>query len=217
MLKIICIIGIFIFSNLMSYAEEKISFYQDKNRFNIVLPEGYCDITESIEGKFTKNYLENGFKNVGTPLIPKIIYRPCNHKNKAGHPWGYTAVFSSKLPNSLTKEEFFNLSSEGFEDSKITSDIINDVNKSHEMSDLGIDLKSMGNVKKIWQDENILIYYSTLNSTVNNIEINEVITSSIFIYKKYPIYNYIYEVYGEDDGLKSSQLLLESSKLTLGN
>ena len=64
MFKIICIIGIFIFSNLISYAEEKISFYQDKTRFNIVLPKGYCDITESKDGKLIKNLLENSLKNI---------------------------------------------------------------------------------------------------------------------------------------------------------
>ncbi len=217
MVKIIFVISIFIFSNLISYAQEKIFFYQNEKRFNIVLPKGYCDITQSVDGKLAIDHLENGFKNVGMPLIPKIIYQPCDYMNEQTHPWGYTAIFSSKLPNSLTKQEFFNLSSEGFEDTKINSDIMNDINKSHEMSDLDIDIKSMGNIKKIWQDEDILIYYSIMNSSVNNVEINEVVTSSIFLYGRYPVYNYIYEIYGEDNGLKSSQLLLESSKLTLGN
>ena len=209
---ILYILSFIIFFNYSAYSEEWVDIYSNSgDKLQVILPEGYCEISNTSTGKLLISHLHNTLSKSG--LTPKIIYKLCISQGE-NYPWGYIALFNEKLPNSLTQKDLSEVSSQGMRDKSNQDSIINEINEINQDIESGIKIRSFGIYNKVWDDENALIFYTTAKSVVKNKDIIEVITASVLLYKQYAVYNYIYENYGEHKPLKNAQLLLNAAKLT---
>lgn len=201
-----------LFINSPVFSDEKLYFYsKDGDKLGSTLPQGYCDFTNTNDGKDALKYLKKTLHN--QVLEPKIVYSLCN-SDGMHYPWGYVAIFKDKLPITFTQKELFDLSIEGFQNTVLTDTIIKDINQNHENFETKVKVNNLGKFNILWNDENALIFYTTSKASSYGKSITEVITGSIFLHNQYAYYNYIVEQLNENNPLKVAQYLLNSAKAT---
>ena len=214
MKAILYLLSFIIFFNYSAYSEEWVDIYSNSgDKLQVALPEGYCDISHTDEGKYYLNHI-----NITKANIPqfkhaeaKIIYNLCGQN--FDYPVGYILFNHKKHSSSYTQIELNKLESSTLNKS-FTNKIKQKVNKSHDLNSANIKVKSIGVPELIWEDENALIIYIKINTNVEGVQYIEEITSSSILYRNYGIYMYI--VQGESLGntLQNAQLLLNAAKLT---
>ncbi len=199
-------------------ADEKIQFLAGKSDLiQIFLPKGYCNITEKKTGIEILEKLTLQFSNIKkSSLKPKLIYKDCNKLNDK-YPWGYTAIDNQKFPVSKNQKDLFSQISRAAIDETKKFQILKDVNISLKNLNENIGIGSLGTVKKIWEDDNVIIFYSSIKNIIDGREETSVVTASAILHKNYPIFNYIFENPDQHKILYNAQLFLRSAKLTLND
>ena len=215
MKKILYLLSFIIFCNYSAHSEEWVDIYSKSgDKLQVALPDGFCDITHTDEGQLMKNQINETLKNISSHaknFEAKIIYNLCGHV--VDYPWGYVFFNNEKLPSSYTQTELNKLESDTYNKS-YTSEIKKKVNKSNNINDANIKIKSLGTPELIWEDENVLISHNTRISNTEGGKFVEEITGSSILYSNYALYMYIYELEGSDNILNNAQLLLNAVKLT---
>ena len=202
------------FINSPVLSDEKVYFNSNTgDKLRIVLPKGYCNLSDTDIGKEVFKHLKKTLAN--QPIVPKIVYNRCN-SSEINYPWGYVAIFKQKLPKTITQDELSKYSIDGFRDKELTESILNDINQNHNAFDTKIKVNELGKFNILWNDKDALIFYTTAKSKIGDKEIIEVITGSIFLNKQYAYYSYIVENYSQNNALKVAQELLGSAKATKG-
>ena len=205
----------FVIFCISAYAEEWVNIYSNSgDKLRIALPEGYCDITYTDQGQLLLNHLNKTIKNV--PLYAKnfeakVVYNLCGQT--FSYPWGYVFFNNKKFPSTYTQTQLNKLESDSFSKS-YSKEIKKKVNKSHDINNANIKIKSVGKPELIWEDENVLISYSKNIGNAEGEKFVEHLTSSAILYSNYAFYMYIYESEGSDNILNNSQLILNAMKLT---
>ena len=207
------LLSFIIFFNFIAYSEERVDIYsQSGDRLRVALPSGYCDISNTYEGRSISNHLNDTLNRVPEfYLIAKIVFNLCDQEY--GYPWGYILLRDKKYSSSFTQEKFNELESSGFSKDYLKG-IQDKVNDAHDLNDADIEIITMGTPEVLWQDNNALIFFQKLmGSHEGNVGI-EVYTAGGIVYKNYGVFTYIYELDGEDNPLKNAQLLLNAAKAT---
>ena len=58
----------------------------------LVLPEGYCDLTDSTKGQFFYNHIERATAQNPTLPQPAFVMLACEGEANSSYPWGYVTV-----------------------------------------------------------------------------------------------------------------------------
>jgi len=200
----------FINSHVLS--NERVYFNSNTgDKLTIILPNGYCDFSDTNIGKEAFSILQKTLHN--QVVVPKLVYKPCN-SDEIIYPWGYVGIFKQKLPNTITQNQLSKLSIEGFQDERLNETIIKDINQNHENFDTKVKIDNLGKMNVLWNDKDALIFYTTAKSNFEGQQIIEVVTGSMFLHKQHVYYSYIYEELSQNNPLKVAQQLLNSAKAT---
>lgn len=99
----------------------------NSEQYTLHLPQGYCDITDTIEGISGLIYLEKAMKASGEDIVPKIIYNRCD--SKASFPWGYIGLRINN-DETVTQQQFNTTMASLFEDTRFQEVLEQQINEA---------------------------------------------------------------------------------------
>ena len=217
---ILYLLSFIILCNYSAHSEEWVDIYSNRgDKLQVALPEGYCDITDSILGKVSILYLNKARSEVMTSannFNAKIIFKLCSQVEDQdfSFPWGYIFLDSEKYPSSYTQEDLNKSESAGYE-KNLVDEIKENFNDSSLAKGFEIELETFGVAEVLLQDENILIAYnSSIIAKGETGQFIQVSNTGIMLYNNYGIYMYMYDLKINSQPLKNSMLLLNAAKLT---
>ncbi len=196
------------------FAEEWANIYTNSgDKLQIALPDGYCDITQTNEGKFILNHLNKTKRNLSIykNFEAKIVYNLCG--KKYDYPWGYIFFNNQKYSSSYTQTDLNKLESSSFNKTYI-NEIKEKTNKSHDINNQDIKIESVDRPELVWEDKNALIFYTNIQANIEGQKFIEEVTGSTILFNGYQFSMYIYDKKGAQNSLHNSQLLLNAAKST---
>ena len=217
---ILYLLSFIIFCNYSAYSEEWVDIYSNSgDKLQIALPDGYCDVTDTILGEELIIILN---KSKSAVLIDdnnfnaKIIFKLCSQVNDQNFsfPWGYIFLNSEKYPSSYSQEDLNKFESAGYKKNYV-DEIKDKLNNSLFLKDSGVEIETFGVSEVILQDENILLSYNSLiESKGEESNFIQVSNTGIILHNNYAIYMYMYDLKVNAQPFKNAQLLLNAAKLT---
>jgi len=177
------------------------------------LPEGFCNITEDLQGIVLKEILDKQ-KN---PMLPvaQLIIRPCQPNNpNSGYPWGWVGL--TKDGSKLTQETLNKMMAKLLENEDLLKKLERQIAKksSETLNELlGIETSMNANEQRIvWADKDSILVLGKMSSQLDGNLITEVYTSSTTVIEDLYIYTYLYNLEGANpSGKQMSKLLIDNA------
>jgi len=177
------------------------------------LPDGFCNITEDLQGIVLKEILDNQ-KN---PMLPvaQLIIGPCQPQNpNSGYPWGWVGLM--KDGSTLTQETLNRMMAKLMANGDLLKKLERQTAKksSEALNELfGIELSMGANEQRIvWADKDSILILGKMSSQVEGNMIKEVYASSTTVIEDLYIYTYLYNLEGANPSVKQmSKLLIDNA------
>ena len=177
------------------------------------LPDGFCNITEDLQGIVLKEILDNQ-KN---PMLPvaQLIIGPCQPQNpNSGYPWGWVGLM--KDGSTLTQETLNRMMAKLMANGDLLKKLERQTAKksSEAVNELfGIELSMGANEQRIvWADKDSILILGKMSSQVEGNMIKEVYASSTTVIEDLYIYTYLYNLEGANPSVKQmSKLLIDNA------
>ena len=177
------------------------------------LPDGFCNITEDLQGIVLKEILDNQ-KN---PMLPvaQLIIGPCQPQNpNSGYPWGWVGLM--KDGSTLTQETLNRMMAKLMANGDLLKKLERQTAKksSEALNELfGIELSMGANEQRIvWADKDSILILGKMSSQLDGNLITEVYTSSTTVIEDLYIYTYLYNLEGVNPSVKQmSKLLIDNA------
>jgi len=182
-------------------ADEAVSIELNNNNLvQMVLPPGYCDVSDAEEGKAQLKNLNK----IATGNYAQVVFVKCNSTD--GYPWGYIATYRTYVPSSINQIDINSMMSEGMAD--LTESVRKKINTRADMlleDPLYIESvfkNTSGEPSVIWKDKYQLSLGGVINSTdVDGNRINQNTLTNVILHRNTAIYIYMYSLEGIDDNI----------------
>jgi hypothetical protein len=177
------------------------------------LPEGFCNITEDLQGIVLKEILDKQ-KN---PIMPvaQLIIGPCQPKNpNSGYPWGWVGL--NKDGSTLTQETVNRMMAKLIANGDLLKKLERQTAKknSEALNELfGIEASMNANEQRIvWADKDSILILGKMSSQMDGKMITEIYASSTTVIEDLYIYTYLYNLEGAKPSAKQmSKLLIDNA------
>lgn len=173
------------------------------------LPEGFCNITEDLQGIVLKEILDKQ-KN---PMLPvaQLIIRPCQPKNpNSGYPWGWVGLM--KDGSALTQETVNRMMAKLIANGDLLKKLERQTAKksSEALNELfGVEISMGANEQRIvWADKDSILILGKMSLQLDGNLITQVYTSSTTVIEDLYIYTYLYNLEGANPSAKQMSKLL---------
>lgn len=196
------------------------------NNDNLLLPipNGFCNATDELSGKFILEYLNMQFSNQPESIDtvkPVIVFTRCGFENNFEeiYPWGYIGLQDNSKP--VVSQTTLNQSLELIlGSSEMMQEIQELVNKttSTTMSEFGMEFDSFDFNKSLlsWLDENVAIVTTTAQFELEGELLNEIVFQASSVVNNSIVNYYINdELIQSKNPLENSKLLIDNSKLLI--
>lgn len=218
LLKLFFFIFLLTFSVSKSFAEFKKVYFSGKN-YNISIPRGFCDISNTVIGKFLFQHIEESQKNTNLKATKlKLIIAHCNYNENNIYPWGYIGLL--KKTKNFSQKTYNDVVSKLFDDknlmndlSELTSKAVNKtMNKYFSEKKNGVNTLQTPEV--LYKDEYSIIYRAMNTGMFEGEIVNEVVVSSSSVLTDVIINTYLNnELNEEPNSFSLAGVLIENSKL----
>tara|TARA_Y100000746_G_C15397457_1_gene404927 strand:+ start:357 stop:1007 length:651 start_codon:yes stop_codon:yes gene_type:complete len=189
----------FSFINVLN-ADDTVSIkLHNSNLVKMVLPPGYCDVSDSEEGKAHLNKLNR--------FVPEnyaqVTFIKCNTDD--GYPWGYVATNQQYVPSKIDQTYINSIFSGDMKD--ITDYVLGEVQSRSKILENKINVDSIfkntsGQPSILWKDKYLISFGGILSGTdASGDRINQYSTTSVIQHSNTTILIYMYSLEGSGDNI----------------